>query len=204
PLFTTVIAVSMGRERSGWATWAGLALSTVGLVLMADAKGGFGAIGASAALIVLAALCFALYTLVTKPLLTRYRPLEVTSYAVIAGSLPFLVFAPGAVAELRTASAADVATLVFLATMPGGIAYVLWSRAVKGLTPGVAARFLYLVPVLGIPVAWVWVGEAPGLLTVVGGLVTLGGVALASMMPSTRSAAAPIVIEHPLTSAEAA
>jgi drug/metabolite transporter (DMT)-like permease len=35
--------------------------------------------------------------------------------------------------------------------------------------------------VLGIPVAWAWVGEAPHGLTVVGGLVTIGGVALASV-----------------------
>lgn len=181
PLFTTVIAVLLGKERSGVQTWAGVALCTLGLVFMAEGKGGMGSIGPSAALIVLSALSFACYTLVCKPLLAKYRPLEVTTYAVVAGSIPFLAFAPGSAASLASASAPDIANLVFLAVVPGGIAYVLWSRVVSRLTPGVAARFLYLVPVLGIPVAWAWVGETPRIATIAGGLVVIAGVGLASI-----------------------
>jgi len=186
PVFTTVIAVALGREKAGWTTWAGLAICTGGLLFMAQGKGGLGAIGPSAALVVLAALSFASYTLVTKPLLATYRPLEVTTYALIAGSIPFVVFAPGSIDALTTAGVADIATLLFLAIFPGGIAYVLWSRAVKGLTPGLASRFLYLIPVLGVPIAWLWVGEVPHLITLVGGLVTVGGVALASIRTAPR------------------
>jgi drug/metabolite transporter (DMT)-like permease len=186
PLFTTVLAVALGRERSRWTTWAGLAVCTAGLFVMAQGKGGVGDLGPSAALVVLAALSFATYTMVSKPLLAKYRPLEVTTYALVAGVAPFLVFAPGALGSLSNASTGGIGTLVFLAVLPGGIAYALWSRAVKGLTPGVASRFLYLIPVLGVPVAWVWVGEAPHLLTVVGGLVTIAGVALAAFRVPAR------------------
>jgi len=200
PVFTTIIAVALKRETSSWLTWAGVAACTVGLVIMAEGKGGFGEIGPSAALIVLAALSFSLYTIVTKPLLSKYRPIEVTTYAVVAGALPFVVFAGGAFAELGSASSGDIANLVFLAVFPGGIAYVLWSRAVKGFTPGMAARFLYLIPVLGVPIAWVWVGEAPQALTVLGGLVTVAGVALASLRPApvrSRAATGPRVEPAP-------
>jgi len=185
PVFTTVIAVSLGREKARWTTWAGLTVCTAGLLFMAEGKGGLGQIGPSAALVACAALSFACYTLVTKPLLAKYRPLEVTTYALVAGSLPFMAFAPGSLDALATAGRGDIATLIFLAVFPGGIAYVLWSRAVKGLTPGLASRFLYLIPVLGVPIAWVWVGEAPQLITVLGGLVTIGGVALASVRLGT-------------------
>ncbi len=191
PLFTTVIAVTLGREHSRWNTWAGLAVCTGGLLVMAQGRGGLGQIGPSAALVVLSALSFATYTIVTKPLLAKYRPLEVTTYSLVAGTVPFLVFAPGAMAALAGAPAAGVGTLVFLAVLPGGIAYVLWSRAVKGLTPGVASRFLYLIPVLGIPVAWAWVGEAPQLLAIVGGLVTIVGVGLSTLRFSRRPTAIP-------------
>jgi len=185
PVFTTVIAVALGREIGRWSTWAGLAMCTLGLLVMAGARGGIGTVGPSAVLIVLAALCFAMYTLVSKPLLAKYRPIEVTTYALVAGSLPFAVFARGSVEALTTAAPADLATLLFLALVPGGIAYVLWAKAVKGLTPGLASRFLYLIPVLGIPIAWVWVGEAPQLMTLLGGAVTIAGVALASLRPSS-------------------
>jgi len=192
PIFTTVISAFLGKEAAKWNAWAGLGVCTVGLVVMAQGKGGLGQIGPSAGLVLLAALSFALYTLITRPLLAKYRPLEVTTYALIAGSIPFVVFSPGSLAALTSASPTDMANLVFLAVFPGGIAYVLWSRAVKGLNPGLASRFLYLIPVLGIGVAWAWVGEVPRAVTIVGGLVTLLGVALSSLRLS-RVPSVPVI-----------
>ena len=181
PVFTTLIAVALGRDSANGFTWVGLAACMAGLVLMGSARGGFGEIGWSAALVVLAALSFAGYTVISKPLFSRYTPMEVTTYAVVAGSLPFIAFAPGAVSSALTASPAQLATVLFLALFPGGIAYVLWSRSVAAFPPGVASRFLYLVPVVGVGVAWIWVGEAPQTLTLLGGAVTLAGVALATV-----------------------
>lgn len=181
PVFTTLIAVALRRDTANTFTWMGLAACMGGLVLMGSTRGGFGEIGWSAALVVLAALSFAGYTVISKPLFTRYSAMEVTTYAVVAGSLPFLAFAPGALASAATASPMQLATVAFLALFPGGIAYALWSRSVAAFPPGVASRFLYLVPVLGLFVAWAWVGEAPQMMTLAGGAITLGGVALATV-----------------------
>jgi drug/metabolite transporter (DMT)-like permease len=184
PVFTTLIAVALGRDTSNRYTWLGLLGCMGGLVLMGAAKGSFSGSGEGMALIGLAALSFALYTVVAKPLFSRYSPMEVTTYAVVAGTVPFLAFAPGALQSAATATPSQLATVVFLAALPGGIAYALWSRSIAVLPPGVASRFLYLVPVVGVGVAWAWVGEAPQLLTLLGGLVTIGGVALASVRPA--------------------
>lgn len=201
PLFTTVIAVARKRETSSQYTWIGLVACTVGLALMAQGKGGFGAVGTSAVLVAAAALSFSLYTLVTKPLLRTYTPVQVTAYTTIAGSVPFLFFAPGSFASLAEAQLPHVMTLVYLALFPGGISYVLWSRAVSGLTPGLAARFLYLIPVIGVPIAWVWVGDVPNWLTLAGGAATVVGVALASMRPkSTAPGTAPGLRREPALS----
>ncbi|HEY5541043.1 MAG TPA: DMT family transporter [Coriobacteriia bacterium] len=183
PVFTTLIAVSLGRDSSNRYTWLGLVGCMAGLVLMGAAKGSFSGSGEGMALIAVAALSFSLYTIVTKPLFSRYSPMEVTTYAVVAGSVPFLVFAPGAIQSAATATPAQLATVVFLAVLPGGVAFALWSRSVAALPPGVASRFLYLVPVAGLLFAWIWVGETPQLLTLLGGLVTIGGVALSRLRP---------------------
>ena len=180
PVFTTLIAVALGRDTANGFTWFGLAACMGGLVLMGTARG-FGEIGWSAALVVLSALSFAGYTVISKPLFSRYTPMEVTTYAVVAGSIPFIAFAPGAVSSALTAATAQLATVLFLALFPGGIAYVLWSRSVAAFPPGVASRFLYLVPVVGVGVAWIWVGEVPQMLTLIGGAVTLAGVAIATL-----------------------
>lgn len=207
PVFTTVIAAALGRERTTAFTWVGLATCMGGLAVMGAAAGGLGSIGASAALIVAAALSFALYTIVSKPLLARYRPIELTTYALVVGSLPFLAFAPGALGALAAAPSAAVFNLVYLAALPGGIAYVFWARAVAGMPPGAAARFLYLIPVLGVPIAWVWVGETPQLMTVLGGLATVAGVAIAGIRGAARLAVdapdrpAPVRVTPPETAA---
>lgn len=203
PVFTTLIAVALRRETANGFTWVGLTVCMAGLAVMAEARGGLGAIGPSALLVVLAALCFALYTIITKPLFTRYTPMEVTTYAIVGGSVPFLVFAPGALHAVASASPVQLSTLVFLALFPGGISYVLWSRSCSALSPGVASRFLYLVPVLGVPIAWLWVGEAPQLLTVAGGAVTLAGIALASMRRLPWTGRVPEIISPGSSSAGA-
>ena len=99
--------------------------------------------------------------------------------------MPFAVFAPrfGRSAHHRGTSRPRDAALP--GPVPGRHRLRLWAKAVKGLTPGLASRFLYLIPVLGVPIAWVWVGEAPQLLTMLGGAVTIAGVALASLRPSS-------------------
>ena len=186
PVFTTLIAVALGRDTANGATWAGLAVCMGGLAVMGSAGGGLSGISGSAGIIVLAALSFALYTIISKPLLGRYSPLEVTTYAVVSGSLPFLVFSPGAWGAVATATTPQVLTVVFLAVFPGGIAYLLWTRSVAALPPGVASRFLYLVPVVGLCVAWAWVGEAPQALMWVGGLVTTLGVMLSTVRSVPR------------------
>ncbi len=183
PVITTVISVALGRESAGRYTWLGLGVAMCGIAVMASARGGFAASAGAAGLVLLAAASFSGYALVTKPLFARYTALEVTTYAIISGAVPFVVFSRGALTALAHTPPAGVATLVYLALVPGGIAYVLWSRANAALTPGVASRFLYLVPVLSLAVAWVWIGEVPVATQVLGGMLALAGVALSTWNP---------------------
>lgn len=180
PIITTIISVALRREGAGPYTWAGLLVSMMGVGVMASAKGGFAASAGSAGLVLLAAACFSGYALVAKPLFSRYTALEVTTYAIVSGAVPFVVFSRGSLAALATTPPAGVATLVYLALVPGGISYILWSRANAALAPGVASRFLYLIPVLSLGVAWVWIGEIPMLAQLLGGTITLVGVALST------------------------
>lgn len=191
PAFTTALAAALKLERATWRLWTGLGVSMGGVVLLGVARGGFGGSPGHAALVAIAAASFAGYVIVSRPLLARYSPLEVTTYAICAGSLPFLVWAPGAVSALADVPATGIATLLYMAVLPAAISYVTWSRAISVLPPGVAARGLYLVPVIGLGVAWAWLGEVPSALAVAGGLVVIAGVVVASSMPARRGATTP-------------
>ena len=81
---------------------------------------------------------------------------------------------------------------------PAAIAYVLWSYALARMPASMLSSFLYLSPVLAMGIAWVWLGELPTVLTIVGGLVAVVGVILVQTKgyvgnkPSSRPAEDPI------------
>lgn len=195
PMLTTLLATSLTREPAHRWTWIGLVVSTAGIALLGVARGGFGGSLPHAGLVLMAAASFAGYVLLSKPLLAKYRPIEVTTYAIVSGSLPFAFLAPGSLAALSGASMTGLLSLAYMAIVPGALSYVLWSRAVAGMPAGVAARFLYAIPVLGLAVAWLWLGEVPSFLAVVGGLISVVGVAIAAR-PHTSRAPVRIAPEH--------
>jgi len=75
---------------------------------------------------------------------------------------------------------------------------VLWSYALARMPASLLSTFLYLSPVLAMGIAWVWLGEVPTALTIVGGLVAIVGVVLvqtkgaAKNLPSSEHAEDPI------------
>lgn len=186
PVLTALLAATMRLEALTWKIWTGLAVSSAGVVLLGLARDGFGGSMLHAALVALAALSFAGYVIVSKPLLGRYSPVEVTTYAIVAGSLPFLVFAPGALGAFAAAAPAGKLTLLYLALLPASLAYIAWAYVLASVPASVATRTLYLVPVLGLVVARIWLGETPGALAIVGGVVILAGVAIASAPSAAR------------------
>jgi len=80
--------------------------------------------------------------------------------------------------------------LVLLGVFQLGFSYVLYARAIKNIT-ALQSTFICLVEPLLNPV-WVFlsVGEAPGVLSVIGGLIVLVSVTIGCIKPSRKSVAA--------------
>ncbi len=178
PVFTALLAAAFLGERLGPLGWTGTAVSFCGVALISLGEGGNLGIDPGTLPILLAAVSESLFFVFQKPYLARYGSLRFTTYAIWAGTLAMLVFAPGLVGAVIEAPPGATLSVVFLGVFPTVVAYLALGYAFARMPASNATSFLYLVPALAFLVAWVWLGEEPTALSMVGGAVALTGVVL--------------------------
>jgi len=181
PMVTALLARLLLKEALGRWAWDGILLGFGGIALITLGEGKALRIEPGALVILLAAVSASLYSVLQKKHVDRYPPLAFTTYVVWAGTVPMLIFLPQLLEALKTAPAGAIAAVAYLGAFPGGLAYVLWVYGLSRTTASRLSSFLYLSPVLAIAIAWVWLREIPSWLSLIGGLVTIGGVALANL-----------------------
>lgn len=183
PIFTALMSYFYLHERLSGLGWLGIAIAFSGIALIAVGKSGHGfSFDPNALLIVVSALVTSIYFVFQRPLVRKYNPLYFTAYSIWAGTLPLLLFWPGLVSELRTASAQATWSIIYLGVLPGGLSYFTWNYALSRVPPSRVTSFLYISPVLATLMAYLWLGEVPALLALVGGAVALVGVVVVNTL----------------------
>ncbi len=178
PVMTALLASFFLRERLRFLGWAGIAVSVSGVALISFGEGGAVALDPGSLLILLASLGSSLYNVFQKPLLKRYDPIAFTTYSMTAGTLFMLVFLPGLPGAIARAPLEATLSVAYLGVFPGAIAYSTWTYALSRMPASRLATTLYIAPVLAIAIAWLWIGEIPTILSLLGGAITLAGVVL--------------------------
>lgn len=178
PIFTALIAALTLGERLGPRGWAGVAIGFTGAAILSVGQSGGLRLEPGTGLVLVAAVAQAIYFVLQKPYLTRYRPIEATAYAIWLGTLFLLPLLPAALADVRQSSTAATLGAVYLGVFPGAVAYACWAYVLSRMPAGRATSSLYLVPPIALLIGWLLLGERPGALALVGGAVALGGVAL--------------------------
>jgi len=178
PLATAIVARLWLKEHLPRLAPFGFLLAIIGTWLLAGApRPGHDANLPGILLLVAAAASFGFYNVFSKPVTERVGEVPLTVVGALAAGisfLPWLWFGP----PLRTLPRPDVLWALYLAIGPTLLGYFLWFYAVRRADVGFAAFFLYIQPVVGAVLSWIWLGEGLTSLEIGGGLLVLAAVYL--------------------------
>ncbi|GES01212.1 membrane protein [Acrocarpospora corrugata] len=164
---------------------AGLAVSFGGALLVGYSMSGGGSSSVlGVALCVVAAVTYAIAVVAQKPALAHASALQVTTFGCVIGTVVCLPFAGQLVEQAATAPLSATLNLLYLGVFPTALAFTTWAYALARTTAGKLGATTYLVPAMVVLMAWVFLAEVPGWLTLAGGALCLVGVAIARRRPS--------------------
>ncbi|WP_234638507.1 DMT family transporter [Delftia tsuruhatensis] len=187
PVLTLALAVWLFRERLNRTIGLGMALAACGAVVVISHGQPLrlleGSVGLGELLILGCVACWVSYTLIGRWLLTGVDALSTTAVTSTMGALMLLVasLAVEGSAGLQAAvqgSGQAWGALLFLAFGATALAYAWYFDGVKALGAGAASGYITLVPVIGVLLSALWLGERIDASIVLGGGMAVAGTAL--------------------------
>jgi drug/metabolite transporter (DMT)-like permease len=180
PAVTAALSAVWIGERIGLRSAIGLAVALFGVVLVVLTSGKEVRFQPMAALVLVSVLASAIFFVGQKPFFVRNDMIGVTTFAFLAGTLGTVPFGLGLPHALALAPWSHIAALVWLGIAPTFVGYLTWNAALRRASASQVSSFIYFSPPIAVLIGWVWLGEQPGWLTLLGGAITVGGVALAN------------------------
>ena len=190
PALTMALAIAFGIESFSLRAAAGLAVAFAGVVVVVGLGSGeeFSLSGLKGPLIVLGApLSFALYNVLLKPLFARYDLVALTATTSLVGTAALLpIFATSDVGGIGSVAGRDLALILYLGIFSTLLGYIGWNIGLRAFGPTRAVTATYAIPALAVLFGALTLEEPVTAWIAVGGLLIVGGVALASLRGAGR------------------
>lgn len=194
PIWVALLSAAFKLDEVNVFTWAGIICSFLGISLVVLGSGKDVAFAFSSfrgdAMILMATLLMATYTLLSRPLLARYSPLQLSTYTMTAGAVA-LVFAawPTLLAtDLTTVAPIGWGGVVFSSVFAVVGGYYVWNRGLKLLGPARTAIYNNLSPVVAMLTGWIVLNEQVAISQIIGASMIFAGLILARQRMRNKNA----------------
>jgi drug/metabolite transporter (DMT)-like permease len=184
PLVIAFLAWAMLKEQLSRAVFAGLAVSLAGTFILfwpdITSTGTAATSWRGVMDLLICCVCWALYTIFTKPLMERHAPFTVMAVTMVIAA-PLLIW-PATQPLLPLALSLDSRQwfeLMFLVIASGLLGTLFWNYGSKHMPGAATGAFLYLIPVIAVILGALILDEAVTVWIVAGGALMLAGVAIA-------------------------
>ena len=130
-----------------------------------------------------ACICWALYTLLMKPVMGRYPAMFFPRKVFFCGIptiLPYYFFVPD-MPSMDVLMRPEVAlNLLFLGSVASMLCYLTWSWCMKGLGAVICTNWVYVNPITTIIAAWLILDEQITVYFLIGSILIIAGMYLSS------------------------
>lgn len=186
PAITIAISSVVLKEKLSARRWIGVAVALLGVAIVVS-KGDFrtftgGGVGVGELFMFGAVTSWALYTILGRKVLGGLSPLAATNYAALWGTLLLGLVAAPAFDTLHPTQFdwRMTLSLLYLGILGTAVAFVWYYMSVKKVGASTTSIFNNLVPVFGVAISVLLLGEQLLISMLVGGAVTILGVLMVS------------------------
>ena len=193
PVFTLLVAVLLGHERLRLGNGLGLGLALGGVLFLLGS--GFAAqreYFVGNLFVVMNSLSYAIYLVLSRPLLARYDPITLVTYTFLWGAvfaIPLGLYA-AATSDLAAISGRAWWGAAYVVVFVTIVVYYLNNWALRRVPSSTVAIYIYIQPLVAALLAYLLLDEVPTTRTIIAAVPIFVGVALATRRapPATRAA----------------
>ncbi|MCI3150090.1 EamA family transporter [Bacillus cereus] len=181
PAFMVVFAWLILKERLTFKKGISVCLATIGVIIIV----GIGDLNMSNMLggisLLIAALTWALMSVLVKRLPSDYSQIVVTTYSTLVA---LIVLTPFVLPRLHAIDVSQLTRptiwggLLYLGIISTAVAFLLWNRGLQMLNASSGGLFFFFQPVVGTLLGWLILGEKIGVTFWIGSALILIGVLL--------------------------
>jgi drug/metabolite transporter (DMT)-like permease len=186
PVIIITISALALKERLRGHRWLGVAIALFGVWIVIShgdiASIASAGVGAGEFFMLAAVTSWALYTVIGRKVLGGLTPLAATNYAALWGTLLLGIVAAPQIPDLRLAQFdwRMTGALLYLGVCGTALAFVWYYTSIKKFGTAVASIFTNLVPVFGVTISVLLLGEPLLMSMLIGGAIAIVGVMMVS------------------------